>query len=509
MSRNAKIGLGIVGGVIALLILVLILTNITNIINWIGGGIDFILNPQQRIERIIPCSESDGCRVLHPIIYGLIFTLTIVTGFAYTTLLERKVIAWFQQRVGPDRVGPGGFMQPAADAVKLIFKEDIIPDKVDVLVYYLAPMLKVIPVLIVVAVIPLGPDIIIPWFDGNWYQVPLGMADVNVGVLWLLGVTSLATYGIVLAGWSSNNKYAMLGGLRASAQMLSYELPLGLAMAVPVILASSMSVGNIIREQNTIPEWFVWQNPLAAGLLIICLFAEVSRSPFDLPEAEQELTAGFMTEYSGMKFAMFMMAEYLGMIGAAIIASALFFGGYNFVFVDTVPILGPLVTIAKVVLFLVLFIWVRATLPRIRYDRLMQFGWKVLLPLSLLAVTWTSVAVVIRDISGSGPVYAIVSLIFFLVVVVGGYFFLSNSGEQMATSAEPEFANDPLITGQYRSPGWIVLNLVGGLIAVPFIAVRGLISGLESVEKSTGAANTTTAIEPANTNKSVSKTSGD
>ena len=502
MSRNAKIGAGIVTLAVVALVLLVIILNITNIINWIGGGIDFVLNPQQRIERIIPCSESEGCRVLHPIIYGIIFTLAIVTGFAYTTLLERKVIAWFQQRVGPDRVGPGGFMQPAADAVKLIFKEDIIPDKVDLFVYYLAPMLKVIPVLIVVAVVPIGPKIIIPWFDGNWYRIPLGMADVNVGVLWLLGITSLATYGIVLAGWSSNNKYAMLGGLRASAQMLSYELALGLSMAVPVMIASSMSVGNIIEKQKY--GWFVFQNPLAAGLLVIGLFAEVSRSPFDLPEAEQELTAGFMTEYSGMKFAMFMMAEYLGMIGAAIIAASLFFGGYHLVLVDSVPILGPLFLLIKVVIFLIIFIWVRATLPRIRYDRLMQFGWKVMIPLALLAVTWTAVSVVIGDASGSPYVYGFVSLIFFVLVVAGGYMFLRGDGDKEAS--EPDMADDPLITGQYRSGGWIVLNLVGGLLAVPFLLVRGLISGLESIEKST-TTNTGTAIEPAS--KSVTKSSGD
>jgi NADH-quinone oxidoreductase subunit H len=506
MSRNTKIGLGIVGLAVVLLVVVLAVTNITSIINWVGGGIDFVLHPQQRIDRIIPCSESEGCRVLHPIIYGIIFVLAIVTGFAYTTLLERKVIAWFQQRVGPDRVGPGGFMQPAADAVKLIFKEDIIPDKVDTFVYYLAPMLKVIPVLIVVAVIPIGPNIIVPWFDGNWYQVPLGMADVNVGVLWLLGITSLATYGIVLAGWSSNNKYAMLGGLRATAQMLSYELALSLSIAVPVMIASSMSVGDIINQQKTIGEWFVWQNPLAAGLFLIAMFAEVSRSPFDLPEAEQELTAGFMTEYSGMKFAMFMMAEYLGMIGAAMIVSSLFFGGYHIIPVDNMPLLGPLFMIIKIVVFLMLFIWVRATLPRIRYDRLMQFGWKVMLPLSLLAVSWTAIAVVIRDASGSGPLYAVISLIFFVIVVVGGYFFLSSGSTTPAESTEPDLADDPLITGRYNSPGWVVLNVVGGLIAVPFIVVRGLISGLESIEKST-ATNTSTAIEPAS--KSVTKSSGD
>ncbi|MCU0512175.1 MAG: NADH-quinone oxidoreductase subunit NuoH [Anaerolineae bacterium] len=505
MNRRVLIGGGI--AVAVLLLLGLVVSNIQNIINWLGGAIDFILNPQARIQTVILCSQSDGCRLLHPILFGIIFVLVIVTGFAYTTLLERKLIAWFQQRTGPNRVGPGGFMQPAADAVKLIFKEDIIPDKVDKFVYYLAPMMKVVPVLIVLAVVPLGPDIIIPWFDGNWYQVPLGLADVNVGILWLLGITSLATYGIVLAGWSSNNKYAMLGGLRASAQMISYELSLGLTMAVPVMIVGSMSLGDIINAQRNVWDWFVFQNPLAAGVLIIALFAEVSRSPFDLPEAEQELTAGFMTEYSGMKFAMFMMAEYIGMIGVGVIASALFFGGFHIIPVDGVPILGPLFMILKVVVFLAIFIWVRATLPRIRYDRLMQFGWKVLLPLALLSVAWTAVAVVIGDVSGSPIVYGVVSGIFFLLVVVGGYFFLRSSGDPVAP-AEPDLADDPIITGERRGAAWVALNMVGGLVSIPFTLVSGINNALKGAEQLAQPGSDSRAIEPV-TGQSVTRGSGD
>ena len=214
-------------------------------------------------------------------------------------------------------------------------------------------MLKTIPVLLVVAVIPLGPDLLIPWFDGNWYQVPQGLADPNVGVLWVVGITSIATYGVVLAGWSSNNKYAMLGGLRASAQMISYELSLGLALAVPVMIAGSMSFGDIMNQQKNIWDWFVFQNPLAAGILLIALLAEVSRSPFDLTEAEQELTAGYMTEYSGMKFAMFMMAEYIGMIAVSLVAVATYFGGYHLIPMDNLALFAPLVFIGKVVLLLV------------------------------------------------------------------------------------------------------------------------------------------------------------
>lgn len=468
-------------------IIATLISNIQNILNWLGMASD--------PTAVIRCGDSYGCSVLHPILFGVIFIFIIITGFAYTTLLERKLIAWFQQRSGPNRVGPAGLLQPAADAVKLIFKEDIIPDKADKPVYYLSPMLKTIPVLIVLAVVPIGPDIIIPWFDGNWYQIPLGIADINVGILWLLGITSLATYGIVLAGWSSNNKYAMLGGLRASAQMISYELSLGLAMAVPVMIVGSMSLLDIINAQRNVWDWFVFQNPLAAGILIVTMFAEVSRAPFDLSEAEQELTAGYMTEYSGMKFAMFMMAEYIGMIAVAMIISALYFGGFHFIPVDGVPILGPLVTIGKVIFFLSLFIWVRATLPRIRYDRLMALGWKVLLPLSLLSVAWTAIAVVLGDVSGDPVVYGIVSGIFFIVVVVAGYLFLRAEGETIGTT-EPDLSDDPVITGERSGVAWVLLNLLGGLIAIPFVLVNGLISTLNRASRIGEAPSDEKAITP-------------
>lgn len=431
---------------------------------------------------VVQCSEHSGCGVVYPIIYVLILVFVVLTGFAYTTLLERKFIAWFQQRSGPNRVGPMGLLQPLADAIKLIFKEDIIPEQADKPVYYIAPVLKMVPVLIIIAVIPFGPDIIVPWFDGLWYEVPLAVADVNVGILYLLGVTSLATYGVVLAGWSSNNKYATLGGLRATAQMISYELSLGLSLAVPVMIVGSMSVGDIIDAQRNVWEWLVFQNPLAAGILIITLFAEVSRAPFDLTEAEQELTAGFMTEYSGMKFAMFMMAEYVGMIAVSVITVAMFFGGYHLFPVDNVPLLGPVILILKVVICLIAFIWVRATLPRVRYDRLMTLGWKVLLPLSLVAVAWTAIAVVIGDETGNSTVYGIVSGIFFLVVVAGGYFFLSANQDDTETQQQDvDLLNDPVVTGEPRSIGWVVLNLVGGLVAVPFLLVKGLLAVLEGI----------------------------
>lgn len=490
MSNRLKLVLGgIVAAIVVgtFLIIGAILANLEGIARWLSDASD--------PNVVIRCVDSYGCSVLHPPIFGLILVIIILTGFAYTTLLERKFIAYFQQRVGPNRVGPGGFLQPVADAVKAIFKEDIVPDQVDKPVWYLAPMLKTIPILIIVAVIPIGPPIVIPWFDGNWYQIPLAVADINVGVLWLLAVTSIATYGVVLAGWSSNNKYAMLGSLRASAQMISYELSLGLAIAVPVMIVGSMSLGAIIDAQRNVWEWFVFQNPLAAGLLILTLFAEVSRAPFDLTEAEQELTAGYMTEYSGMKFAMFMMAEYIGMIAVSMIVVSLYFGGYHLIPVDSVPILGPVIFIGKVVLFLFFFIWVRSTLPRIRYDRLMALGWKVLLPLALVAVAWTAIAVVIGDVSGDPVVYTVISGIFFVVVVAGGFAILRDESEHIQTP-ELDIAEDPAIVGDRGGLGWMMLNILGGLIAIPFAIVNGLISLLNRASKIGEAPNDETAITP-------------
>ncbi len=435
--------------------------------------------------KVVACYGPDGrgCGPVHAIVFSLLFFFIVLTGFAYTTLLERKFIAWFQQRSGPNRVGPYGLLQPAADGVKLIFKEDIRPSGADIWVYRLAPMIKAVPPLIVLAVVPLGPNLLIPWFDGFWYNVPLGLADPNVGVLWLLAILSIGTYGVVLAGWSSNNKYAMIGGLRATAQMLSYELSLGLTMAVPILIVGSMSLGDIIRSQTYIYQWYVFQNPLAAAILFIALLAEVNRAPFDLPEAEQELTQGYMTEYSGMKFALFMMAEYLGMIAISIIVCSLFLGGYNdgFGIVQDVPILGPVVLIGKVILFLIFMIWIRATLPRIRYDRLMALGWKVMLPLAIVAVMWSAVAVMVGDAFGSPLAYAIAAGIFFFVVVVGGLILLQRSGQLEAPSAEIE--DDPVITGEQKGVGYYILQVVGGLIAIPFALWDFTLGALDNLAK--------------------------
>jgi NADH-quinone oxidoreductase subunit H len=394
--------------------------------------------------------------------------------------------------------------------VKLVFKEDLMPAGASRAVFTLAPLIKTLPVLLLFGVIPFGPEIIVPWFAPSlgdvWFRVPLGLADPNVGLLWLLALTSIGTYGIVLAGWASNNKYAMLGALRASAQMISYELSFGLTLAVPIMLAGSMSLGDMMRDQVMIWEWYVFQNPLAAAILIIAVFAETSRAPFDLPEAEQELTQGYQTEYSGMKFAMFMMAEYLAMIAVSALVAATFFGGYQdgFGLVATAPLLGPLVMIGKIVLLLVFMIWVRATLPRIRYDRLMQFGWKVMLPLALLAVVWTAVAVVISDVFGSTVVYGIAGAIFF-VVIVGGAYLMFGRGGQDAEDAEEL---DPMITGERRGIGYAALNVVGGLLAVPFILYNFTLRLLDRLASINPEAVEELAIEPVDSENKPARSSG-
>ncbi len=320
-----------------------------------------------------------------------LLTLTLITGFAYLTLFERRVLARIQTRIGPNRVGPFGLLQPAADGIKLIFKEELIPDRADRSLFILAPVVTVIPALIILAVIPFGPDLTVL---GQTVSQSIA-AEINVGVLYLMAVSSIAVYGITLAGWASGNKYALLGGLRAAAQMVSYELTLGLAFVVPILLAGSMSLMEIVDAQAGFANWFIWKQPVGFLLLFIASVAEINRAPFDEPEAEQELVAGFHTEYSGMKFALFFMAEYIKMIAVSAIAASLFLGGYWGPMVETYPLLGPIYFGIKVVALLFVLVWLRATLPRIRYDRLMQLGWKILLPLGLLTVAFTAVYVVV------------------------------------------------------------------------------------------------------------------
>ena len=326
----------------------------------------------------------DAATIWEWIIKSVIVLLAMTLGFAYVTLYERKVLARMQVRVGPNRAGPGGVLQPIADAVKLIFKEELVPEKADKLIFILAPVLTVIPALIITGVVPWGPPLKL---FGR--EITLSVADINLGVLYILTVTSISVYGITLAGWSSNNKYAMLGGLRATAQMISYELALGMTMLGPILLAGSMSLTDIVNAQQHV--WYILYQPLGALIYMVATIAEVNRAPFDMPEAEQELTAGYHVEYSGMKFALFFMAEYIKMIAIAMIGASLFLGGFQGPFLQQLPWLGPIYLFIKVAILIFGLIWIRATLPRIRYDRLMSFGWKILFPLSVVNLMVTAV----------------------------------------------------------------------------------------------------------------------
>jgi NADH-quinone oxidoreductase subunit H len=302
----------------------------------------------------------------------------VLLAVAYLTWLERKLIGDIQVRYGPSRVGRFGLLQPIADGIKLMFKEDIVPANADRVIFLLAPAISIIPALIVFAVIPFGPTFVI--------------TDVNVGLLYVFAVTSLGVYGIVLAGWASNSKYALLGGLRSSAQMVSYELSLGLSVVGVVMMAGSLSLVDIVEAQKgswygIFPRWNVIPQFLGFVIFLVSSNAELNRAPFDLPEAETELVAGFHTEYSSMKFAMFFMAEYANMIAASAIATTLFLGGWQG------PLLPPVAWfLLKVFCFLFLFVWLRATVPRFRYDQLMGFGWKVLLPAALVNAMLTAAA---------------------------------------------------------------------------------------------------------------------
>ncbi len=322
---------------------------------------------------------------------GLILCLILLGGFIVLTWFERRALARMQTRIGPNRAGPFGLLQPFADAIKLVFKEEYTPGSVYKVVFILAPVLTVVPSLILAAVVPLGPS-----FELFGRVIPMYVANINVGVLYIMSIASIAVYGIVLAGWSSNNKYAMLGGIRSSAQMISYELALGLSLVVVIVIANSMNLVDIVEQQKGL--WFVVIQPVGALIFWIATLAEVNRAPFDMPEAEQELTAGYHSEYSGMKFALFFMAEYQKMIVISMIMATLFFGGYLGPGVEQYPLLGPLYLFAKVFVLLFVMIWVRATWPRIRYDRLMSFGWKILLPLSLAVVFITATGILLDEL---------------------------------------------------------------------------------------------------------------
>jgi NADH-quinone oxidoreductase subunit H len=340
---------------------------------------------------------SIGIFILVSLVKIVIALFVLLTAVAYTVWLERKVVGHIQNRWGPTRVGPFGLLQPMADGVKFLFKEDITPPHVHKLLYTVAPMLAVVFALTSIAVIPIGNFITL-----GGVQIPLEITDVNIGLLIVLGITSLGVYGVALAGWSSNSKYSLLGGLRASAQMVSYEIALGLSLVGVLVMSGSLSLRDIVNAQGGlfwgfIPRWNIFQGQIVAFFIYLtAAYAETNRIPFDLPEAETELVAGYHTEYSSMKFAMFFMAEYANMITVACLATILFLGGWHG------PRFGPawlqaLLPVGWFLLrvfgFLFVYIWVRGTLPRFRYDQLMAFGWKFLLPLAIANLVITALVV--------------------------------------------------------------------------------------------------------------------
>ena len=341
---------------------------------------------------------------------GVLMAFQIVLMIvAYTVLAERKVLGWMQGRIGPNRVGPWGVLQPFADLLKFIFKVDLTPDKSTKFVYFLAPLVALTCALMPMVVYPFGPAIttvdwsFLPYGLGEGVTaLPLTIARIDVGVLFILGITSVGVYGIALAGWSSNNKYSLMGGLRSSAQMISYELAMGASVIGAVMLAGTLDLNGIIFAQIHSPfRWFIIPQFIGFVVFLISAFAETNRVPFDLPEAETELVAGFHTEYSALKFALFFMAEYVNMFTVSVMCTVLFLGGWY------VPGLGRLLEpgsipyaivshaafIGKICAFLFLFIWVRGTLPRFRFDQLMNFGWKFLLPVALANVILTIIVV--------------------------------------------------------------------------------------------------------------------
>ena len=337
------------------------------------------------------------------VVKSAIILVILLTAVAYTVWLERKVVGHMQNRWGPSRVGPFGLLQPLADGIKFLVKEDLTPPHVYKPLFLAAPMIAVVFALTSISLIPFGNSVTI-----HGYNIPLQITDVNTGLLVILGITSIGVYGVALAGWSSNNKYSLLGGLRASAQMVSYEISLGLSLVGVLIMTGSFSLRTIVDAQGGhfwgfIPRWNIFHGQFIGFFCyLMAAYAETNRIPFDLPEAETELVAGYHTEYSAMKFAMFFMAEYANMITVGCLATLLFFGGWHGpILVFGPPILQDLLRallpvfwfVAKVFVFLFIYIWVRGTLPRFRYDQLMAFGWKFLLPLALVNLIATAIAV--------------------------------------------------------------------------------------------------------------------
>ncbi len=338
--------------------------------------------------------------LLIPLIKIVVLLVVVLLIVAYLTYAERKILAYMQVRLGPNRVGPKGWLQPVADGLKLFVKEDLVPGGAEKLVFMIAPAIVMVPALVMFAVVPFGEP-----FKVAGISVTPYLADINIAILFILGVSSLGVFGIILGGWSSNNKFSLMGGLRSAAQMVSYEIPMGFAVASAVLMAGTLSMVGIVEAQRTAQWWFMFPGILGFGIYWVCGVAETNRNPFDLPEAEAELVAGFHTEYSGMKFALFYLAEYANMMIVSAMAVVLFCGGWLPPFPNllaglwALPVLawipGAFWFLAKMSFFLFCYIWFRGTFPRYRFDQLMNVGWKWLFPLSLANVMLVALGVLL------------------------------------------------------------------------------------------------------------------
>jgi len=317
---------------------------------------------------------------------------------AYSTYAERKIAAFLQDRVGPDRAGPFGILQPMADGVKMFMKEEIIPSNADRLLFILGPCIMMMTACMTGVVIPWGHGLEI---NGTFY--PVQITDINIGILYVFGVVSIGVYGIMIGGWASNNKYSLMGAIRASSQMISYELAMGMAVIALIMTTGTLSLREMVEQQQGF-HWNVFTQPLGFVLFIICAFAECNRTPFDLPECETELVGGYHTEYSSMKLGFYLFAEYINMFISSAIIASLYFGGYNFPFIDQLglspnmlSIVGTLIFFGKIFFFIFFFMWIRWTIPRFRYDQLMHLGWRTMIPLAIINILGTGVYVLYKN----------------------------------------------------------------------------------------------------------------
>lgn len=337
----------------------------------------------------------DTALLIEKSILVLLLFLVSLGAAAYMTYFERKLAAWIQDRVGPDRAGPFGILQPIADGVKMFLKEDFIPAKADKWLFIIGPGIAMFTALITSAVIPWGPKLHLFGRD-----ITLQVADINIGILYVFGVISIGVYGIMIGGWASNNKYSLYGAIRASSQMISYELAMGVSAITIVLLSGSLSLNEIVAQQSGV--WNIVYQPVAFLIFFICALAELNRAPFDLPECESELVGGYHTEYSSMKLGLYLFAEYTSMFVSSAIMSILFFGGYNFPGMshfsgNTLAVLGIAAFAIKIFLFIFVIMWIRWTIPRFRFDQLMHLGWKSLLPLSLINLLVTGLVIAFKN----------------------------------------------------------------------------------------------------------------